>query len=43
MSGNPWNAKKVSITEAGRSGECTNKNIFLLEMRKTGFCEDGHK
>ena len=43
MSGHPWNAKKVSITEAGRSGECKNKKIFLLKLRKTGFCEDGHK
>lgn len=38
MGGHPCNAKKVSITEAGRSGEYKNKKIFLLELRKTGFC-----
>jgi len=43
VSRHPWNAKEVSITEAGHSGECKNKKIFLLELRKTGFSEEGHK
>ena len=38
LSGHLWEAKKVSITWAGRLPEC--KNIqFLWVLRKTGFCE----
>ena len=40
MSGHPRNAKKVSITGAGRLRESKNTE-FVWELRKTGFCEGG--
>ena len=41
ISGHPWDAEKVPVTEAGgRWQEC--KNIeFVWEFRKKGFCEGG--
>ena len=42
MSGHPQDVKKVSITRAGRIGECINTE-FVWELRKTGFCESGCK
>ena len=38
VSGHPAGRKKMSITEAGRLRKCKNTE-FVLEMRKTGFCE----
>ena len=32
----------VSITGAGHLRECKNKE-FVWELRKTAFCEGGHK
>ena len=34
--------KKMSITGAGRLGECKNTE-FAWEVSKTGFCEGGCK
>ena len=38
VSGDPRDAKKVSVTEAGRLRECKNTQ-FVWELRKTAFCE----
>ena len=44
VSGHPWNAKSMSTTGARRLGECKRKkrDIFM-GVKKTGFCEGGHK
>ena len=42
VSGHHRDAKKVSIIGAGRLRECENTE-FVLELRKTGFCEGGRK
>lgn len=36
VSGHPWDAKKVSVTEAGHIQKCKNTE-FLWEFRKWGF------
>ena len=41
MSGHPWDAEKVSVTEAGHLQKCKNTE-FLRELRKMGICEGGH-
>ena len=41
MSGHPWDAKKVSVTEAGHIQKCKNTE-FLWEFRKMGIYEGGH-
>lgn len=41
VSGHPWDAKKVSITEAGHIQKCKNTE-FLWEFRKMGIYEGGH-
>ena len=38
----PLNVKKVSVTGAGCLPGCKNTE-FVWELRKTGFCEGGHK
>ena len=40
VSGHPRDAKKVSVTEAGRLRECKNTE-FVWELRKEAFCEGG--
>lgn len=40
-SGHPWNAEKVSVTEAGHLQKCKNTE-FLWELKKMGICEGGH-
>ena len=42
ISGHPRDVKKVSITGAGRLRKCKNTQ-FVWELRKTAFCEGGHK
>ena len=41
VSGHPWDAEKVSVTEAGHLQKCKN-TAFLWELRKMGICEGGH-
>ena len=40
--GHPQDAKKVSVTGAGSLRECQN-TAFIWELRKTVYCEGGHK
>ena len=38
----PRDSKKMFVTGAGRLRECKNTD-FLWELKKTRFCEGGHK
>ena len=42
VGGHSRDAKKVSVTEAGRLRECKNTE-FVWELRERGFCEGGRK
>ena len=42
IGGHPQDIKKVSITGAGRLRECKTTEL-VWELRKTAFCEGGHK